>query len=55
MANFIGKLLILNPKERFGNLEEGVEELYRHKLFRGLNWYELIEMTLQAPFIKSNG
>jgi hypothetical protein len=55
MANFIGKLLISNPKDRFGNSEEGIEELYRHKLFRGFNWNDLIELKMIAPFITSNG
>jgi len=55
MANFIGKLLIADPKERHGNLEEGIEELYRHKLFRGFSWTDLIDMTTIPPFITSNG
>ena len=49
--DLITKLLDLDPKKRIGAGSNGVEELKKHPYFKEIDWKELENKNVKAPFI----
>jgi ribosomal protein S6 kinase alpha-5 len=50
-ADFIFKLLIKDPGKRLGGGKDDAEELKRHPFLKGINWSELVQKKIRAPFV----
>ncbi|XP_076160830.1 cGMP-dependent protein kinase 1 [Ptiloglossa arizonensis] len=50
-ANFIKKLLRLNPSERLGYQRNGIQDIRDHKWFNGFNWQSLQKLAMSAPIV----
>ncbi|XP_076464763.1 ribosomal protein S6 kinase alpha-5-like [Babylonia areolata] len=48
MKDFIRRLMIKDPSKRLG--ARGVKEIKRHRFFKGLNWEDLAQKRIPAPF-----
>ncbi|KAL8572053.1 hypothetical protein ACOMHN_026679 [Nucella lapillus] len=48
MRDFIRRLMIKDPQKRLG--ARGVNEIKRHRFFRGLRWEDLAQKKIAAPF-----
>lgn len=48
--DFISKLLVKDPRKRLGGGEDGAEELKRHPFLNGMNWSDLEQKKISAPF-----
>lgn len=48
LRDFIGSLLVFNPKDRLGYYS--VEELKKHEMFEGMNWELLESQTVVNPY-----
>jgi len=46
----VKKLLTADLGKRYGNLKNGVNDIKEHKWFRDLNWEDLLEKKIPAPF-----
>jgi len=46
----VKKLLTADLGKRYGNLKNGVEDIKTHKWFKDINWDDLIEKKIPAPF-----
>jgi serine/threonine protein kinase len=46
----VKKLLTADLGKRYGNLKNGVEDIKQHKWFKEVNWGDLLEKKLAAPF-----
>jgi serine/threonine protein kinase len=55
-ADFISKLLVKDPRKGLGGGKDDVEELKRHFFLEGMNWSDLAQKKILAPFspIKTN-
>ncbi len=49
--DLITKLLDLDPKKRIGAGPNGVEDLKKHPYFKGIDWKELENKNVKAPFV----
>jgi serine/threonine protein kinase len=49
-ADFISKLLVKDPRNRLGGGKDDAEELKRHLFFEGMNWSDLAQKKILAPF-----
>jgi len=49
--DLIRKLLTADRTRRLGNLKNGVEDIKKHKWFKGVEWEPLIEKTQPAPIV----
>ena len=49
--DLIGKLVELDPKKRIGAGPDGFENLKNHKYFESIDWDELENRNIKAPFI----
>ncbi len=47
--DFINKLIMRKPKERIGYY--GIKELKEHKWMKNVNWDDILNMKIKAPFI----
>jgi ribosomal protein S6 kinase alpha-5 len=50
-ADFISKLLVKDPRKHLGGGEDDAEELKRHPFLKGMNWSELAQKKISAPFV----
>ena len=50
--DFINKLIMRKPKERIGYY--GIKELKEHKWMRNVNWDDILNRKIKAPFIPKN-
>jgi serine/threonine protein kinase len=46
----VKKLLTADLGKRYGNLKNGVEDIKTHKWFKEINWEELSDKKISAPF-----
>jgi len=46
----VKKLLTADLGKRYGNLKNGVDDIKQHKWFKDLNWEDLVEKKIAAPF-----
>jgi len=46
----VKKLLTADLGKRYGNLKNGVDDIKTHKWFKDLNWEDLLEKKITAPF-----
>jgi serine/threonine protein kinase len=55
-ADFISKLLVKDPRKRLGGGKDDSEELKMHPFLKGINWSDLAQRKVLAPFspIKKN-
>ncbi|XP_064483785.1 ribosomal protein S6 kinase alpha-5-like isoform X2 [Ornithodoros turicata] len=54
--DFIQKLLVKDPRKRLGGGIDDALELKRHRFFKNLNWDDLAQKEIPAPFVpKING
>lgn len=51
VKDFIQKLLVKDPRKRLGGGIDDALELKKHKFFKGLNWDDLAEKKIGAPFV----
>lgn len=51
VRDFIQRLLIKDPRKRLGGGVSDANELKRHKFFKGLNWDDLAQKKIPAPFV----
>lgn len=49
--DLIRKLLTADRTRRLGNLKNGVEDIKRHKWFKGVNWENLTDRSQMAPIV----
>ncbi|OMJ75787.1 hypothetical protein SteCoe_25013 [Stentor coeruleus] len=49
--SLIKHLLVLDLSKRYGNMKRGVEDIKKHRWFRGLEWELLIFEAIQMPYI----
>ena len=49
--DLISKLLILDPKKRLGSGSKGFQNLKNHKYFENIDWDDLENKRIKAPFI----
>jgi serine/threonine protein kinase len=49
--DLIKKFLVVDLSFRFGNLKGGVEDIKTHKWFADLNWDDLANARITAPYI----
>jgi ribosomal protein S6 kinase alpha-5 len=50
-VDFISKLLVKDPRKRLGGGEDDAEELKRHPFLKGINWSDLAQKKISAPFV----
>jgi serine/threonine protein kinase len=48
--DFISKLLVKDPRKRLGGGKDDAEELKRHPFLKGMNWSDLAQKKIWAPF-----
>ena len=56
--DLIKRLLTLDRTKRLGNLKGGVEDIRRHKFYKGVNFDTLLKLGVQPPIVpvvKSDG
>jgi len=46
----VRKLLTADLGKRYGNLKNGVDDIKTHKWFKDINWADLLEKKIAAPF-----
>ncbi|CAN7999602.1 unnamed protein product, partial [Ixodes hexagonus] len=51
VKDFIQKLLVKDPRKRLGGGIDDALELKKHRFFKGLNWDDLAEKKIGAPFV----
>ncbi|KAG2180637.1 hypothetical protein INT44_003644 [Umbelopsis vinacea] len=49
--DLLKRLLVGDRSRRLGNLKGGAEDVKRHKWFRGVDWFGLLEKKVQAPIV----
>jgi len=49
--DLIRKLLVIDRTKRIGNLKNGADDIKNHKWFKGLDWEEVYQRKLKAPFV----
>ncbi|CAO3673367.1 unnamed protein product [Umbelopsis vinacea] len=49
--DLLKRLLVGDRSRRLGNLKGGPDDVKRHKWFRGVDWFGLLEKKVQAPII----
>lgn len=49
--DFISKLLAPNVTSRLGNLANGALDVMKHPFFEGVNWRQVLERKVRAPYI----
>jgi len=50
-SDILEKLLVKNPNERIGCMENGVADIKSHPFFSVIDWDKLLEKQVQPPFI----
>eukprot|EP00421_Protoceratium_reticulatum_P017376 CAMPEP_0168380830 /NCGR_PEP_ID=MMETSP0228-20121227/12563_1 /TAXON_ID=133427 /ORGANISM="Protoceratium reticulatum, Strain CCCM 535 (=CCMP 1889)" /LENGTH=327 /DNA_ID=CAMNT_0008393909 /DNA_START=48 /DNA_END=1031 /DNA_ORIENTATION=+ len=46
----VKKLLTADLGKRYGNLKNGVDDIKQHKWFKDINWNDLLQKKIEAPF-----
>ena len=49
--DFVSKLLVRNPRKRLGCLKGGAEDVKAHRWYRGMDWGQLREKQVAAPWV----
>jgi hypothetical protein len=49
--SLIKRLLQEDLSKRLGNLKGGVSDIKAHKFFKDLDWNELLQMKIKAPYL----
>ncbi|CAF0971197.1 unnamed protein product, partial [Didymodactylos carnosus] len=55
LINLLPKLLQIRPAERYGNLENGMKDIKNHQWFSSINWIDIFEKRVKAPYIPKVG
>ena len=50
-VDIIAQLLRKEPESRLGNMRNGVSDIMAHAWFHGLNWDDVLEARLEAPYV----
>jgi serine/threonine protein kinase len=50
-VDFLSKLLVKNPEKRLGGGNDDAEELKKHPFLKGINWSDLAQRKIWAPFV----
>ncbi|PNF30492.1 hypothetical protein B7P43_G10867 [Cryptotermes secundus] len=50
-ADFISQLLVKDPQKRLGGGKDDAEELKRHPFLKGMNWSDMAQKKILAPFL----
>ena len=51
VEDFIVKLLVKDPRKRLGGGVEDADEVKSHRFFRSINWDDLLQKNIPAPFV----
>jgi serine/threonine protein kinase len=51
VEDLIQRLLVVDPKQRIGSLANGINEIYAHPWFKGINFGKLRQKEIEAPWI----
>ena len=51
VVDFIKQLLIKDPTQRLGCIENGIETMKKHPFFVGINWEDIYNKKVKPPFI----
>ncbi|CAF1198050.1 unnamed protein product [Rotaria sordida] len=51
LTDLIHKLLQSRPANRYGNLQNGVNDIKNHKWFSSMDWVSLFKKRIKAPYI----
>ena len=49
--DLVGSLLVADRTKRIGNLKNGSEDVKNHEWFQGVDWEEVYDKKLIAPFV----
>ena len=48
--SLIKHLLVVDLSKRYGNLKKGVEDIKKHKWFKGINWMSMVLKQVKMPY-----
>ncbi|CAF3408642.1 unnamed protein product [Rotaria socialis] len=51
IRDLLSKLLQTRPLRRYGNLQNGVDDIKNHPWFSSINWESLLKKRIKAPYI----
>ena len=51
LKDLIRRLLVVDPTQRIGSLANGINEIYAHRWFAGINFGKLRQKRIKAPWI----
>ncbi|CAF1138134.1 unnamed protein product [Rotaria magnacalcarata] len=51
IRDLLSKLLQTRPLQRYGNLQNGVDDIKNHPWFSSINWENLLKKRIKAPYI----
>ena len=51
IRDLLHKLLQTRPVQRYGNLQNGADDIKNHSWFSSINWESLLKKRIKAPFI----
>lgn len=49
--SLVKHLLEADLSKRYGNLKGGVDDIKMHRFFKGLDWTQLLNRTIKAPYM----
>ena len=54
LKDLLKNLLQVNPNNRFGSLNKGVNHIKNHKWFSPINWTDIFDKKVEAPYVPCN-
>ncbi len=48
--SLVKHLLVADLSKRYGNLKNGVKDIKDHRFFKNLNWNDLLNLKIAAPY-----